>query len=98
MKCDTSDLATGYKTWLNLDQFYAKHNGVVKNLYVMLNSLQESYQTYTGNNFSIPKVFIEKLPEIVFGYRLSPENAKEELMYKFRKDIYMQMRKQLYHV
>lgn len=98
MKCDTSDLATGYKTWLNLDQFYAKHNGVVKNLYVMLNSLQESYQTYTGNNFSIPKVFIEKLPEIVFGYRLSPERAKEELMYKFKKDIYMQMRKQLYHV
>lgn len=98
MKCDTSDLDTGYKTWLNLDQFYAKHNGVVKNLYVMLNSLQESYLTYTGKNFRIPKGLIEKLPEIVFGYRLSPEKAKEELMYKFKKDIYMQMREQMYQV
>lgn len=98
MKCDSTDLDEGYKNWLNLDQFYAKHNGIVKNMYVMLNSLQESYQSYTGKNFSIPAAFIEKLPEIIFGYRLSPERAKEELMYKFKKDIYMQMREQLYDV
>ena len=98
MNCDSTDLDEGYKNWLNLDQFYAKHNGIVKNMYVMLNCLQESYQRYTRNSFSIPAAFINNLPEIVFGYRLSPDKAKDELMYKFKKDIYMQMRKQLYGV
>lgn len=98
MDCENTELDTGYKTWLNLDQFYAKHNGLVKNMYVRLASLQKSYQTFTGRSFRIPNDFIDKLPQIVFGYKLSPERAKEELMYKFKKDIYYQMRKQLYNI
>lgn len=98
MNCQTSDLDTGYKTWLNLDQFYVKHNGIVKNMYVRLESLQRSYQRFMGDNFSIPKSFIDHLPEIVFGYKLEPDKAKEELMYKFKKDIYLQMRKQMYRI
>lgn len=98
MTCQTTDLEVGYKTWLNLDQFYAKHNGIVKNMYVRLESLQRSYQTFMGENFSIPKEFIDRIPEIVFGYKLESEKAKEELMYKFKKDIYMQMLKQMYSV
>lgn len=95
MYCKTSDLDTGYKTWLNLDQFYAKHNGIVRNMYVRLESLQKSYRAFMGDNFSIPQDFIDKLPEIIFGYKLGKEKAKEELMYKFKKDIFMQMRKQM---
>ena len=95
MSCKTGDLDTGYKTWLNLDQFYAKHNGVVRSMYVRLESLQKSYRAFMGDNFSIPQEFIDKLPEIIFGYKLDPERAKEVLMYKFQKDIFMQMRKQM---
>lgn len=98
MNCEDADLDKGYKTWLNLDQFYGKHNGMVKNLYVQLVGFQKAYQKFTGKTYSVPKEFIEGLPEVIFGYNLSPDRAKEELMYKFKKDIYSQMRKQLYGV
>lgn len=98
MDCDNADLDLGYKTWLNLDQFYGKHNGMVKNLYVQLVGLQKAYQNYTGKTFSVPKDFIDRLPEIVFGFNLAPDRAKEELMYKFKKDIFIQLRKDLYKV
>lgn len=98
MDCDNTDLDVGYKTWLNLDQFYCKHNGMVKNLYVQLAELQKAYQKFTGKTFSVPKDFIDRLPEIVFGFDLTPDQAKEELMYKFKKDIFVQLRKDLYKV
>lgn len=98
MTCKDADLDIGYKTWLNLDQFYSKHNGMVKNMYVQLMGLQKSYQIFTQRSFRIPSRFIAQLPELVFGYPLAPERAKEELMYKFKKDIFLQMKKQLYGV
>ena len=98
MDCDNTDLDEGYKKWLNLDQFYGKHNGMVKNMYIQLSGLQKAYQKFTGRTFSVPKAFIDGLPIVMFGYDLAPERAKEELMYKFKKDIFVQLRKDLYKV
>lgn len=96
MDCANSDLDEGYKKWLNLDQFYEKHNSEVCKMYVQLMALQKSYQTFDKNSFtSIPDSFFEELPEMVFGFKLGEDRASEELMYKFKREVFLQMKDEL---
>lgn len=95
MDCDNKDLDEGYKKWLNLDQFYGKHNGEVCKMYVQMVELQKCYRLFTQNNLHVPVDFIAKIPEMVFGYQLSDERAQSELMYKFRSEVYAQMEKSI---
>lgn len=92
MDCTNTDLDEGYKKWLNLDQFYGKHNGEVCKMYVQMVELQKCYRLFTQNNLHVPPDFVKKIPEIVFGFQLSDERASEELMYKFRGEVYEQMK------
>jgi hypothetical protein len=96
MDCANADLEEGYKKWLNLHQFYSKHNSEVSKMYVQLMELQNSYCEFTKRNFSrLPDEFLKRLPEIFFGYQLSEEKASEELMYKFKSEIFQQLRTEI---
>lgn len=96
MACSTKDLDTGYKDWLSLDKFYAKHNKVVSRMYVQLECIvADKYKGCLKNNFKVPDSFFDEVPNMIFGYELDDADAPCIPLHKFRKDIFKQIRKEL---
>ena len=96
MVCSNRDLDKGYKDWLAMDKFYAKHNKVVTRMYVQLESIvADKYNGYLKNKFKVPASFLNEVPFMIFGYNLDDADAPFIPLHKFRKDIFKQIRKEL---
>lgn len=96
MICSNRDLDKGYKGWLALDKFYAKHNKVVTRMYVQLESIvANEYHCYLKDKFKVPVSFLDKVPNMMFGYNLEDADAPFISLHKFKKDIFKQMRQDI---
>lgn len=98
MVCSNRDLDKGYKDWLALDKFYAKHNNVVTRMYVQLEGIvADKYNAYLKNKSKVPKSFLDTVPDKMFGYNLDDAEAPYITLHKFRKDIVKQIRSEIGH-
>lgn len=96
MACKNADLDKGYKEWLVLDKLYGKHNSVVSRMYVQLESIISiSYGKSIREVFRVKENFLEKLPQMLFGYDMDDAQAPYITLHKFNKDIFKQLRLEL---
>lgn len=89
---DNKDLKKGYNGVLALDKLYAEHNVEVCNMFLRARALR-----VVGNGFykgiGIKNIPIGIRSQGVLGFNLNGIEERRQLMYKFQKDIFLQMAK-----
>ena len=93
MTCANIELDKGYKEWLTLERFYEQHRDVATHMFVQLEGIVAcNYKSYLKDEFKIPTPFLDGLPKLLFGYGLDDKMAYKVPLFKFRKDIFEQMK------
>ena len=65
-------------------------------MYVQLESIvANEYHCYLKDKFKVPVSFLDKVPNMMFGYNLEDADAPFISLHKFKKDIFKQMRQDI---
>ena len=87
---DNKDLKKGYNEFLALDKLYADHNVEVCNMFLRARAFKVAMNgLYKG--IGIGKLPVVLLAQAVLGFNLNENEERRQLMYKFRKDTFLQM-------
>ena len=87
---DNKDLKKGYNGFLALDKVYAEHNVEVCNMLLRTRALKVAMKgLYKG--LGIRKLPVALFAQAVLGFNLNEIEECRQLMYKFRKDTFLQM-------
>ena len=90
---ETDKLEEGYLTRLKLKAFYANQRIEVKDLYRRFTKVSSSWKKFLFN-LGINRSFLQDVEERTLGYRLNDDEASQRPMYKFKKDLMMQLRRE----
>ena len=86
----TRDYKHGYNHFLAIDKLYAEHRQEVCNMF----GRAEAFRAATNNLYSGVGVSNPSFPLLsyaILGYALNPDEESKQLLYKFKKDILLQM-------
>lgn len=83
-----SELEKGSRDIMKLDEFYAHHNHEAASIYRQLMILKSKAVDYY-TNFKVPKTKLRVTPSLLLGFTLNESSSRIELLYKFKKDIYL---------
>lgn len=75
---------------LKIEEFYKQHNIEMACMYRKLMILA-SWARYYYTEFGIDKKWLYPTPMVILGFNLNDNNTGKYMLYKFNKDIYMQM-------
>lgn len=90
---ENDKLEEGYMTKLKLRGYYANQRMEVKDIYRRFTTASHSWKKFLYN-LGVKDSFLQNLEERTLGYRLNEDEASQRLMYKFKKDLLMQLRKE----
>ena len=78
------------RDYLHLDALYAEHRHEAANIYRTL-MLLTSKAAWYYTKFNIPPRLLTPTPNLIFGFSFDKNIAPQELLYKFKHDIYCQI-------
>lgn len=81
----------GYFNALKLREFYSHQLLETKDMYRGFTKASKSMMKYLFK-LGVKKPFLDNLEQRTLGYSLNDEEASERLMYKFKKDLFLQMK------
>lgn len=82
-------LEEGCKDILSLNSLYEYHNHEAKELYNQISILASKAKKYY-ENMGISQSYLMITPQMVLGFAFSPKASRNELLYRFKKDLYEQ--------
>lgn len=85
-----TELEDGSRNVMKLDEFYKFHNHEVKTMYHQMMVLVSRAKGFYPQ-FNVPLGYLRPTPSVILGFPLNEKSSHMELLYKFKKDIYMQM-------
>lgn len=88
------ELEAGSKDVMKLDAFYACHNHEAANIYRQLLLLKSHAQDHY-RDLGLTPSYTTITPKLVLGFRFDSKSSQNELLYKFKKDIYQAMTEKL---
>lgn len=84
------ELKKGYNKFLAIDKFYSKHNVELRNMILRCRAFRAAtnglYKDIGINDTHVPSY-----AAAILGFNLSPVEEGKQLMYKFKKDTFLQM-------
>lgn len=83
-------LETGSNDVLKLGEFYKYHNHEAANIYRQLMVLKSRANAYYSS-FKLPKSAFDPNPRLILGFSLNDSSSRNEILYKFKKDMYNQL-------
>lgn len=86
-------LEEGYLQKLKLRNFYSNQTLEVKDVYRRFTTATNSLKKFLYN-LGLNKTFLHDMEERTLGYKLNENEAPKRLMYKFRKDLFEQMKRE----
>ena len=86
-------LEEGYLKKLKLRKFYSNQNFQVKSIYRSFTTATNSFKKFLYN-LHVYKSYLDDLELSTLGYELNENEAAKRLMYKFRKDLFEQMKRE----
>lgn len=86
-------LEEGYLKTLKLRKFYSHQTLEVKDCYRRFTTATDSLKKFLYN-LGINKGYLQNLEERTLGYRLNENEAPRRLMYKFKKDLFLQLKRE----
>lgn len=86
-------LEEGYVTKLKLRAFYANQRMEVKDVRRRFITASHSWKKFLYN-LGVKDIFLQNLEERTLGYSLNDDEASQRLMYKFKKDLLMQLKRE----
>ena len=90
----TRDYKHGYNHFLAIDKLYAEHRQEVCNMFGRAEAFRAATNNlYRGVGISSPTFPL--LSYAILGYALNPDEESKQLLYKFKKDILLQMLKSI---
>lgn len=94
MNYASESLKKGCKDHLKLDSFYKYHNHEAASIYKQMMILKSEASAYYSK-MGIRDDFLKITPEKIYGFSFGDKQAKRELMYLFKKDIFISLKKYL---
>jgi len=92
-EAENEKLDEGYLTGLKLRAFYANRQKEVKDVYKRFTTASNSWGKFL-HNLGVKPSFLQDIEERTLGYRLDENEASQRLMYKFKKDLLAQLRRE----
>lgn len=92
-----AELENGSRDIMKLDEFYAHHNHETATMYRQLMLLKSKAVDYY-TNFGVPKTKLKVSPSLMLGFTFNETSSRQELLYKFKKDIYLQIVNDVYKI
>ena len=83
-------LKKGYNDFLKTEEFYKFHHVEVAGLYRQMMILSSKARHFY-KELGIKKVWLKPTPMMMLGFNFSDENEGKYMLYKFKKDIFLQM-------
>lgn len=83
-------LKKGYNDFLKTEEFYNFHHVEVAGMYRQMMILA-SKASYFYKKLGIKKIWLNPTPMMMLGFNFNDENEGKYMLYKFKKDIYVQM-------
>lgn len=85
----SKDYKTGYNSFLAIDKLYAGHSLEVCNMFWRRRALQAAFNGfYKGVGLQVPAAL---MAQGILGFNLNAIEERRQLMYKFKKDTFLQM-------
>ncbi len=92
-KAGNDELEEGYLKKLKLRSFYANQRIEVKDVYRRFTKATSSVKKFLYY-LGVKNSYLQNLEERTLGYSLNDDEASQRLLYKFRKDLLMQLREE----
>lgn len=83
-------LKKGYNEYLKTEEFYKFHHVEVAGMYRQMMILASKARLFY-ENLGIKKIWLEPTPMMILGFNFSDDNEGRYMLYKFKKDIFVQM-------
>ncbi len=91
-KAENDYLKEGYLEKLKLEVFYSHQKKEVKDLYRRFTKATGSMKKFLMR-LGLKSFFLDDIEQSTLGYQLNEDEASERLMYKFKKDVYEDLKK-----
>lgn len=82
-------LEEGCNNILSLNKLYERHNHEAHKIFSQITMLQSKLVTYY-KNLGIPKSQFTITPQLILGFPFSAKASRNELLYRFKKDMFEQ--------
>lgn len=92
-EAENDKLEEGYMMRLKLRAFYANQKMEVKDIVRRFTTASHSWKKFLYH-LGVKNSFLQNLEERTLGYKLNEDEASQRLMYKFKKDLLMQLRRE----
>ena len=90
---ETALLEEGYLKTLKLRKFYARQTLQVKDIYRGFTTATNSMRKFLYR-IGLNRSFLQDIEQRTLGYQLNDDEAQRRQWYKFRKDVFMQLRRE----
>lgn len=92
-EAENGNFETGYLKTLKLRAFYSNRQLDVKDMYRDFTKATNSMKKFLIN-LGVKQPFLDNIEHRTLGYSLNDEEAPERLLYKFKKDLFLQMKEE----